>query len=196
MKRAAVFIATMLYSAGAQAAWSDVVTTFLSQIKDVPGAIDELIRVAVNTPIEVVSCQVKLDSLKDVQAPLLEIIASKTGLKNRLEAYVVSPSPERWSRMGNTVPLLLEDLHRLGQSAQDKARQFASSQELSDAFIDLAVSIKSRKIDILQELEAMPKPETADELKDVSSAATALGEEIERLRGVKDALAEELSKGC
>jgi hypothetical protein len=196
MVRAAMILIMVLFTPSAHAAGLDVIRAFIEQIKDIPGAVDELIRVTINTPIEVVSCQVRSDSLKDVEAPLLEIIASKTSLKIRLDAYVVSPSPDRWSRISETVPVLLDDLHRLGKISSDKARQFTSVGALSDAFIDLRTSIESRKIDVLEELQRLPEPKTAEERDNIAMAAMILGDEIERLRGAKDAIVEELSKGC
>jgi uncharacterized protein YbaR (Trm112 family) len=196
MARAAVFALTMLFNVSAHAGWGEVITAFVGQIKDVPAAIDALIRVAVNTPVDLVSCQRRRSGLTDVQAPLLEVIASKTSLQTRLEVYVLSPSSERWSRITDTVPVLLTDLRQLGETANDKARQFTASKALSDAFIDLAISIESRKIDILQDLQNLPEPKTPEELSELSAAAAVIGGEIERLRSVKDSMAIELSKGC
>ncbi len=106
------------------------------------------------------------------------------------------PTPKRWSRINETVPVLLDELHGLAKLSSEKARQFAASRDLSDAFIDLSTSIESRKVDVLLGLQNLPEPESTEERNKLSEAAENLGDEIERLRGVKNAIADELSKGC
>lgn len=195
MIRAVFFGITMLISTHAIASW-DVVKLFVSQIEVIPSALDQLIRVSVNTPIEVVSCQVRQESLKEIQAPLLEIIASKTSLKTRLEAYVISPKPDRWSRITSSVSGLVMDLHRLAEESGKKSEQFAHEIDLSNAYIDLQSSIRGGKIDILLDLERVSASEDEEVLNELSDAAKNLGAEIDRLRTVKDAIALELGKGC